>query len=468
MKLEKLMQEFPDDFFTYAEKILDGYFGNIFITNREGRILYVNQHMADSIHMTKDEITDMTLDELRSKKLWLRSLSDELYNQKKAPFNAYNVSAYGNEIFTHVEPIYDDNGELVMGAQYSIPKDMLNYFSSYIDREKKDFNNYKNIFDYLDSHSNASTLICESPLSKRVFDDAAYYASIDGTVLMSGETGTGKDVLANYIYNQSKRADQPFIPVNCSAIPEELMESEFFGYEKGAFTGAKSSGKPGLFEMADKGTLFLDEIGELPFQMQAKLLRVLETGEFMRVGGTKMIHTDVRILAATNRNLRQMVEEKQFREDLYYRLNVMLLEIPPLRERKEDILPMANLFLERCNKQYNLNRTISQNMKDNLLSYDYPGNIRELRNIMERYTITGREEFSGISQSAAPSGDNDESTIKTAADKEAQEHLPLHEACSRFEQEYIKRAMDECGGRVSDAADMLGIHRSLLYKKLKK
>ena len=275
MGLQTLIEKYPEQFARYAEKVLDSYFGNIFVTWRNERILYVNARMAASVRMTKEELTGMTLEQLREKKLWLRSVSREMYDGKKSPFNAYNVSKYGDELFTHIEPICDEKGEVIMSAQFSIPKRMLAEFSDYITQEKSSFRNYKDIADYLEARKEASeVIISNSPAARLAFDDARYLSSMDSTVLLCGETGTGKDVLANYIYHNSKRASQPFVPVNCSAIPAELVESEFFGYERGAFTGARSSGKPGLFEMADHGTLFLDEVGELPPAMQAKLLRV--------------------------------------------------------------------------------------------------------------------------------------------------------------------------------------------------
>ena len=460
MTIQELIDRYPEEFAEYAEKVLDSYFGNIFITYRNEKILYVNAKMAASIQMTKEELTELTLEQLRERKLWLRSVSQELY-QKKCPFDAYNVSRWGDELFTHIEPIVDEQGEVIMRAQFSIPKHMLTTFSQYADTEKSNFQKYKDIADYLETRKETTeSLICESPASKLTFHEALYLSRMDSTVLLCGETGTGKDVLANYVYRNSKRADQPFVPVNCSAIPAELMESEFFGYERGAFTGARSSGKPGLFEMADRGTLFLDEIGELPISMQAKLLRVLETGEVMRIGGTKFIQTDVRVIAATNRDLKRMVSEQKFREDLYYRLNVMPLFLPPLRERTEDILPLADLFLSKNNRKYGLNRTLTAELRQSLLAYRWPGNIRELRNVIERYAISGRMDID-ISRGGAAS-ENGLQGLGLGPE------TPLHEACEAFERTYIKNALAACEGSVAKAAKRLGIHRSLLYKKLKK
>lgn len=460
MGLKELIERYPDQFAAYAEKVLDSYFGNIFVTYRNEKILYVNEKMAASVHMTKDEVTSMTLGKLRERNLWLRSISRELY-EKKQPINAYNVSKWGDELYTYGTPIFDDSGELVIGVQFSIPKRMLSEFSDYINLEKSNFQNYKDIADYLAAQKEAAeVIVSNAPAARQAFRDAEFLSSIDSTVLICGETGTGKDVLANYIYHNSRRSGQPFVPVNCSAIPAELMESEFFGYERGAFTGARSNGKPGLFEMANHGTLFLDEVGELPLSMQAKLLRVLETGEFMRLGGTQLIKTDVRLIAATNRDLKQQVAEKQFREDLYYRLNVMPLYLPPLRERREDIIPLSELFLSRYNRKYGLDRTLSAQMCRGLLDYSWPGNIRELRNVMERYAISGRIDIS------PPNSSKVAETVDGWL--ELKKGLSLHEACAQFERDYIKRAIDVCDGSVAKASELLGVHRSLLYKKLKR
>lgn len=462
MSIRELMEAYPESFAKYAEKILDSYFGNIFVTYRNQKILYVNEKMASSIHMTKEELTDMSLEDLRKNKFWLRSLSQELYACKK-PFNAYNVSKWGNELFTRVVPIFDEEGEVLFSVQYSIPKNMLTEFSQYIDTEHSRLSDYKTIAEYLSNRKDTSDeLICESSAAKAAFSEARHLSQMDSIVLICGETGTGKDILANYIYRHSRRSDKPFIPVNCSAIPAELVESEFFGYERGAFTGARSSGKPGLFEMANHGTLFLDEVGELPLLMQAKLLRALETGDTMRVGGTNLIHTDVRVIAATNRNLRQMVQEGRFREDLYYRLNVVPILLPPLRERTADILPLANLFLSKNNQKYGLTRTLTPDMQESLLHYHWPGNIRELRNVIECFAISGRFDLSLLFPQPGPRADG------TNPSTPGYTNLPLHEACTRFEAAYLKQALDACGGNVSKAAQVLGIHRSLLYKKLKK
>ncbi|HVI39550.1 MAG TPA: sigma 54-interacting transcriptional regulator, partial [Anaerovoracaceae bacterium] len=226
-------------------------------------------------------------------------------------------------------------------------------------------------------------MVCENRAFKEVLATALKVAKIDVTVILEGESGVGKDVMANFIHINSSRADRPFIPVNCGAIPENLWESEMFGYEEGSFTGAKKGGKLGLVELANKGTLFLDEIGTLSASAQIKLLRFLENMEISKVGMKEIKKLDIRIIAASNKSLEEMVEEGKFRKDLFYRLNVIRLMIPPLRERKEEILLLANHFIKLFEQKYNNKAILSPNATKILLNYQWPGNIRQLRNVIE-------------------------------------------------------------------------------------
>ncbi|MBS0614923.1 MAG: sigma-54-dependent Fis family transcriptional regulator [Verrucomicrobia bacterium] len=230
-------------------------------------------------------------------------------------------------------------------------------------------------------------IMAESSVMKHIVRDIAKVSQSDASVFICGESGTGKEVIAHAIHTQSPRALKPYIKVNCAAIPETLIESEFFGHEKGSFTGAHER-KLGRFELASHGTLLLDEVSEIPLSLQAKLLRAIQEREFERVGGTKTIEVDVRLIATSNRNMKEMVEQKLFREDLYYRLNVVPIELPPLRERKEDILTLAQYFLERlCEENHKKHKTLSPAAQQHLLSYRFPGNIRELINILERTVV---------------------------------------------------------------------------------
>ena len=237
--------------------------------------------------------------------------------------------------------------------------------------------------------------IASSDSMIRIFSKAKQVAAYPTTILLLGETGVGKEVVSSFIHHNSDRASKPFIKINCSAIPEPLMEAELFGYEKGAFTGAREKGKMGLFELANHGTILLDEIGDMSFSLQAKLLRTIQENEIMRVGGTKPIELDVRIISATSRNIEEMVTAGQFLDALYYRLNVVEIQIPPLRERREDIVPLAEFYLQYFCEKYKLTKTFTQGVCDCFLQYDWPGNVRELRNTVENLTVSSLDQYIG-------------------------------------------------------------------------
>lgn len=282
------------------------------------------------------------------------------------------------------------------------------------------------------------------------------------SVLIRGETGTGKEVMAKAIHCMSDRSSAPFIKINCSAIPENLLEAELFGYEKGAFTDAKQS-KHGLFELADGGTIFLDEIGDMEPRLQPKLLQVLEQTTFRRVGGTRDISVDVRVVAATNRDLESMVREKKFREDLYYRLKIMELNLPPLRERPEDIIPLAEHFIRLNNVSLGKDiRGLSPDSRDMLLKYSWPGNVRELKNVIERATILAQSEE--IVPELLPREVIEEITAPPLSAHENTVNVSIEE----MEKNHILRVINSLKGNKSQASKVLGISRQHLRKKLKK
>ena len=286
-------------------------------------------------------------------------------------------------------------------------------------------------------------------------------AATDLPVLILGESGTGKEVAASALHHQGPRANRPFVAVNCAALTETLLESELFGHEKGAFTDAQST-HIGKFELAEGGTLFLDEIGDMSVGGQAKLLRVLEQKVITRVGGTQPIPVNVRVLAATNANLAEMVREKRFRQDLYYRLSVVTIELPPLRERPDDILPLANFFLKRfCSDASRKQLVISSDAEKRLQMHGWPGNVRELRNLMERVAFLSsgeRVEVDDLAFILSPQRD---------AFDDLSDGIGLAEATNKFQREYIKRAVKRMQGNMSDAAEFLGLHRSNLYRKMR-
>jgi two-component system response regulator AtoC len=280
-------------------------------------------------------------------------------------------------------------------------------------------------------------------------------APTDSPVFIQGESGTGKELVANTVWHYSTRKDTPFIALNCATLSENLIESEIFGHEKGAFTNAYQM-KHGLVEVADKGSLFLDEIGEMPIGLQPKLLRFLDTGEFRRVGGNKTLHVDVRMIAATNKDLAEMIKTGRFREDLYYRLNVINITIPPLRERKEDIVGLSRFFLEKYAKK--LSKTITdftQEALEILAAYRWPGNVRELENVVERAVILCESDTIGAEDLSISS-------------YTAVENVSINPSLEEMEKTYILRVLKEAGNNQSRASQLLGIDRKTLYLKLKK
>jgi DNA-binding NtrC family response regulator len=298
-----------------------------------------------------------------------------------------------------------------------------------------------------------------------IFKNIGRVAATDVGVLLLGESGTGKEVVARTIHENSARSRRPFIILNCAALPPELLESELFGHERGAFTGAISQ-KRGKFEAADGGTIFLDEIGELPLSLQPKLLRVLQEHTFERVGGTASIHTDVRVIAATNRSLEDDVEKKTFRADLFYRLNAFTVRLPPLRERQSDILPLAEYFLARYAKRNQVSATgLAADAIVALQSYPFPGNVRELEHLIERAAVKA-----GGRAITAEQIQEELTKAKTAApgafDTQAASELPFHDAVANWECYLIEQALKASHGNKSDTARRLGIHRRLLYEKL--
>jgi transcriptional regulator with GAF, ATPase, and Fis domain len=323
-------------------------------------------------------------------------------------------------------------------------------------------------------------IIGESRALKDVFKVVDKVAPTDSTVLVTGESGTGKELLVRALHSRSLRSDKPFVPVNCGAIPRELLESELFGHEKGAFTHAIRS-RAGRFELADGGTIFLDEIGEMDLSLQVKILRVLQEKEFERVGATQAKRVDVRIVAATNRDLEKEVAEGRFREDLYYRLNVIPMHLPPLRERGRDVMLLAETFLERfCSKKERTILAITKPARDMLLAYTWPGNVRELENFMERMSILCEGPAitpddlppkirSEVGEAPVPQAEPVAAgfawpRLQDMRDRE----LSLKEFLDAVEERLLLEALDEAEHVKNQAAEILGIKRTTLIEKLKK
>jgi DNA-binding NtrC family response regulator len=295
----------------------------------------------------------------------------------------------------------------------------------------------------------------------RVYQLITQIAPTPTTVLITGESGTGKELIARAIHHKSDRAAQPFVAVNVAAIPETLIESELFGHEKGAFTGAHAR-RLGRFELAQGGTVFLDEIGSLRLDLQAKLLRVLQERQIERVGGQRIVPVDVRVLAATNVNLKAAVRARTFREDLYYRLNVVPIHVPPLRERREDIPYLVEHFVRKAARECNRDvRSVSAGALEVLSRYDWPGNVRELENVIHRAVVLASSPVLHL-----PDVPLDVAMPEMGARLTEDDGLPLREACDRFERQYVLRVLERVQWNVSRAARLLGVHRNTVLAKL--
>ena len=441
--------------------ILENSCADLFATDGRGKIIYANDDSVKVLRGQLEKLLDMDIYQLREQGYVSYSMTDEVLRTRKQAMGTYfNIA--GQEVACVSTPIFDENGDLCMVVTYSRRLDILETFQRELQQEKEKLKGYRAAMEMRDYPYTENQVVANDPVTRKVFSTLESLAHMDSTIMLYGESGVGKEVAANFIRRHSARKDAIFMPVNCAAIPEELIEAELFGYEKGAFTGALKEGRAGLFEVANGGTIFMDEVGELPLPAQAKLLRVLENGEFRRVGGNKTQKTNVRIIAATNRDLRKMVEEKLFRNDLYYRLNVVPVTIPPLRQRPQDLYGLANVFLAQFNRKHSKARVFSAQDMEHLRSYHWPGNIRELRNAVERFVLIGE----------LPSWEAEASTPGLRSGGRAVELpdqiRPLKTVMEELEDAYIQQVLEQNGGDVEQTAACLQMSRSGLYKKLKR
>ena len=451
------------------EKIISASYDAIMVTDSSGVIILANQATADSFHLPLSEVIGKTPQDMIEAGVYKNSTILEALQTKQIVTRIVTLRDH-RRLSTSI-PLFDENGDVQMILTNSRSDDVLQEFSRQLAYEQEQHALYREIVDYL-SGLKEQKLIYKSAEMNDIVTECASIAGVDSAVMISGESGVGKELIAQFIHNVSNRRNQAFIPVNCSAIPPELFESEFFGYCPGSFTGASAKGKIGLIQMAHKGTLFLDELGELPMLMQSKLLRFVESGEFYPVGSSTLEKVDVRIISATNRDLFEMVHQKAFREDLYYRLNVIPIGIPPLRERPEDVNVLAIFFLNRFNKKFNKQLTFSDHDLEILRSYPWPGNVRELRNTIERTVLLSspgllRQNIRSMlcMDKRAPALPPDGAPQTSAFPINLE--LTLKEAMARFEADYIEGVLNKYHGRLVEAAQSLGIHRTTLYRKQK-
>lgn len=446
-RIEKLLEQI-EIFQTAFEFSFDG----IHILNSDGETLYINKACERIEGVTCEEARRLNIRELVAQGVYSESVTLKVL-ETNATATIMQKVKNGNEVLATGTPIYKD-GKIDKIVVNSRDVTELNFLRQALSEKENLAKIYQEELLLLRMENlKGAEFVAKSRKMQQIEHLAAIMAKVDSTVLLSGESGVGKGVISKFIHNKSNRREGPFIKIDCSAIPENLFESEVFGYEKGAFTGAERTGKIGLLELANGGTVFLDEIGDMPLSLQPKILRAIQDREIVRVGGKEVITINVRFIAATNRDLPKMVEDKLFREDLFYRLNVVPIEIPPLRERKEDIIPLIQNITQKINERYCLNKSFTNREIEQMLQYEWPGNVRELENIIERAMVTG---------------DGDPLMLQGIIDGRNQK-----EAISYREklEEYDKRILLESirrEGSVQKAAERLGVDVTTIRRKLHK
>lgn len=449
----------------YLQRAFEYSLDGVFIADKDGTSLYVNPAYEQISGLSKREIVGKNLKDLLEQKAFNESAS-LLVLERKKPVTLQHRYFSGKTALTTASPIFDDNGE-IMGVICNT-RDMKSLIDMQSELQKLAEIEHRHSLelDYLRKENyHADGMIHRSQKMERLLEQALNAAPYDSTILITGESGTGKELLAKFVFQNSLRNNGPFIRVNCAAIPKELFESELFGYMAGAFTGASTSGKAGMFELANQGTILLDEIGELSLPVQSKLLRVLQESEIFRVGGTTPIRLDVRVIASTNRNLLQEVKEENFREDLYYRLSVIPLHIAPLRERPEDVADLINYFLKELNRKYQKLVAISPKAIEALTLYSWPGNIRELENMMEYLFILNTEEE--IRYEHLPSRILTEHMLSSSLEVAK----PRHGLLQSLMEVQESRILESVLGRTKsmrEAAEVLGVDASTICRKAKK
>lgn len=361
---------------------------DIMVANSDGIIIKVSKGSGSHYDVEPEALLGQSVYELERKGVFKPAITPEVLKKKKKVILIQKAGS-GKKILVTGIPVFNEVGNIEHIVSYSYDVSELLVIKEYLNSVEEEMARVKSELDLLRKKSiKMDGIIADSLSMQNIAETIRRIRDVDVTVLLLGESGVGKSALAKWIHQNSIRKDGPFIEVNCSAIPESIFEAEFFGYEGGAFTGAKNKGKMGFAEMAKGGTLFLDEIGELSGHLQAKLLKFIQDKKFYRVGGTKPIHADFRLLAATNKDLEKAVQTKEFRQDLFFRLNVVPLKIPPLRERQEDLFALTQYFLQAISKRHNRERQLDKALVDHLLQLEWKGNVRELENLMERMIVT--------------------------------------------------------------------------------
>jgi len=448
----------------WLDTIIDSSYDGLWICDHEGKVIRVNKASERINGVKAEEVIGKNMKELVAQGLFDKSVTFEVLKRRTSVTMIQQIKG-GKRILVTGNPIFNEKGEITFVVTNDRDISELDHLRSQLQETQALAKEYISKLSELEMKGiDLSNIIFRSKEMESIVEVALRVAKVDSTVLLLGESGVGKGMIAKLIHKHSERKNGPFIRVDCAGIPDTLIESELFGYEKGAFTGARTEGKPGFFELANRGTLFLDEIGEIPLSSQSKLLRFLEDHEIIRVGGTEAKEIDGRVIAATNKNIEEMVASKKFREDLYYRLNVVPIYIPPLRERRDDILPLVYHFLEKFNKTYQRKKVLSPEVIEALCKYDFLGNIRELANIIERLVVVTEKER--IETKDLPNAIID-SRAKDISDSFLFEGISLKDALERCESHIIQRTIKKHGSQ-QEAAKILKVDQATISRKIKK
>jgi PAS domain S-box-containing protein/TyrR family helix-turn-helix protein len=455
-KTEQVMEE--------LQEIIEGSFDGILVTDGEANVLLVNQSYVRNTAIQKEELIGHNMKELINP-IWMKNSVALLAIEQRQPVSLHHTTQHGKNIMVTGTPIFDKSGDIkkvvINSRDISEIYELREELSKAKEMERIYFEQISEEEDEQNPGKHGDIVVVDAKM-REIFSLARKISNFNTTVLITGESGVGKEVVAHYIHDQNAlKKDMPFVAVNCGAIPENLLESELFGYVEGAFTGAAKGGKAGLFEAANGGTLFLDEIGEMSLNLQVKLLRALETHTIIRLGSPAAVPVDIRVIAATNKNLMEKVEDGSFRGDLYYRLNVVSIEIPPLKERPADIAPLALKFINKFNRQYGQNKKFTYEVMKELESYPWPGSIRQLKNVIENMVLVSNNEYLQLNDLPWLAGG------PASAVKRNEEGISLQEALDNLEFQILRNAKAKYGSS-RKIAEALKVDQSTIVRKLKK
>ncbi len=443
--------------------ILKSSYDGVLVADKEGVILKANKACERILNISEEDLLNSRIHG-PDNNLFLNPIIEKVLKSRN-PITSLETTANNNTLLVTANPVFDEQSKINRVVINVRDMTELNQLRDKLKYTKELSNQYHyELTELRNKYVLDPGIIAHSGKMRELINMVMRVAKFDSTVLLLGESGVGKEVIAKMFHNNSNRRKYPFVKINCGAIPENLLEAELFGYEPGSFTGASKGGKMGLFEVANKGTVLLDEIGDLPLKLQVKLLRVLQEKEILRIGGSMPQSIDVRIIGATNQDILKMVDNGTFRQDLYFRLHVVPINIPPLRERREDIVPLIYSLLKKLEKKYEIKKELSQETIDAFMSYEWPGNIRELENVIEQLFVTSQQDVITPSQIPAYLFRKDEDTNKGIS---VNKLLPLKKAIEEVENQLIKRAMSELGNTYK-VAEALDVNQSTIWRKWSK